>query len=160
MNDETREKLQNLIAWLYDNEYIDNNEIGMIINYTDKGSKFIKDQLGNKWDTNWNNFCCDDSIWLPYPNVYNIGDEIDLREIQNVDLSSIEKKLKESKDEIYQKIRHFISVASHSFTVANTLIATGSGCSVVTGDESVGSIVRKLCSIHLSEQHYPVSHRS
>ncbi|MBO7713419.1 MAG: hypothetical protein J6S85_07600 [Methanobrevibacter sp.] len=78
MNDETREKLQNLIAWLYDNEYIDNNEIGMIINYTDKGSKFIKDQLGNKWDTNWNNFCCDDSIWLPYPNVYNIGDEIEV----------------------------------------------------------------------------------
>ena len=34
----------------------------------------------------------------------NIGDEIDLREIQNVDLSSIEKKLKESKDEIYQKM--------------------------------------------------------
>lgn len=76
MNDETHKKLQNLIAWLYDNEYIDNNEIGMIINYTDEGSKFIKDKLGDKWDINWCNFCCDDSIWLPFPNVYNIGDEI------------------------------------------------------------------------------------
>jgi len=76
MNDETRKKLQNLIAWLYDNNYIDNNEIGMIINYTDEGSKFIKDQLGDKWDINWCNFCCDDSIWLPYPNVYNIGEEL------------------------------------------------------------------------------------
>ena len=78
MNDETYEKLQKLIAWLYDNEYIDNNEIGMIINYTDEGSKFIKDQLGEKWDTNWNNFCCDDSIWLPYSLVYNIGNQVEV----------------------------------------------------------------------------------
>ena len=78
MNDETYEKLQKLIAWLYDNDYIDNNEIGMIINYTDEGSKFLKNQLGDKWDMNWSNFCCDDSIWLPYPEVYNIGDEVDV----------------------------------------------------------------------------------
>ena len=76
MNDETREKLQKLIDWLYNNNYIDNNEICMIINYTDEGSKFLKNQLGDKWDMNWCNFCCDDNIWLPYPNVYNIGDEL------------------------------------------------------------------------------------
>ena len=69
MNDETYKKIQKLIAWLYDNDYIDNNDITVVINYTEEGVKFMKDKFGDKWDVKWQNFCYDDSIWLPYPGL-------------------------------------------------------------------------------------------
>ena len=69
MDEEARQKIKDLMAWLYNNKYIDNNEMDIIINYTDEGIEFLKDKLGDNWDIKWQNFCCDDSIWLPYPGL-------------------------------------------------------------------------------------------
>lgn len=69
MDEEARKKIKDLMDWLYNNKYIDNNDMTVVTNYTEEGVRFLKDKLGDKWDVKWHNFCCDDSIWLPYPGL-------------------------------------------------------------------------------------------
>lgn len=68
MNEETRQKIKELVEWLYDNGYVTTNNITANIGFTEKGSQFMSDTFGSKWNKfAWTNFGDRTSIWLPFP---------------------------------------------------------------------------------------------
>ena len=68
MNEEARQKIKELVEWLYDNGYVTTNNIDAVVNFTEKGSQFMSDTFGTNWDyTCWPNFSDSTSIWLPHP---------------------------------------------------------------------------------------------
>ena len=67
MNEEARQKFKELVEWLYDNGYVTTNNIDATVNFTEKGSQFMSDTFGVKWNKfAWTNFSDSTSIWLPY----------------------------------------------------------------------------------------------
>lgn len=65
MNEETKEKLQVFLDWLYNEGYINDHTIGHIINFTDKGRDFMKRTFEECWVAAWGNLCEPASMWLP-----------------------------------------------------------------------------------------------
>ena len=68
MNEEARQKIKDLLNWMYERHYITSNNIEDNVNFTPLGSRFMADTFGENWDIgNWTNLGDSTSIWLPYP---------------------------------------------------------------------------------------------
>ena len=77
MTPELKEKLDRFVEILYQNEYIDGSLYDRArINWTDKGEAFMKEKFGQLWSTSWPNYSHPDRVWLPYPNIERIMEEV------------------------------------------------------------------------------------
>lgn len=72
MDNEVRQKIKDLLDWMYDRHYITSNDIEDNINFTSLGSRFMADTFGENWDIDcWTNLANDGCLWLPYPGFEN-----------------------------------------------------------------------------------------
>lgn len=68
MDKEARQKIKDLLNWMYERHYITSNNIEDNVNFTPLGSRFMADTFGANWDIGcWTNLGDSTSIWLPYP---------------------------------------------------------------------------------------------
>ena len=68
MDEEARQKIKDLLNWMYERHYITTNNIEDEINFTPTGSRFMADTFGENWNAYcWTNFGHDGSLWLPSP---------------------------------------------------------------------------------------------
>ena len=72
MDEEARQKIKDLLNWMYERHYITSNNIEDEINFTPLGSRFMTDTFGESWNAYcWTNFGHDGTLWLPYPGFEN-----------------------------------------------------------------------------------------
>lgn len=72
MNDEARQKITDLLNWMYERQYITSNNIKNHIDFTPLGLRFMADTFGENWDiSRWSNLGDRGSLWLPYPGFEN-----------------------------------------------------------------------------------------
>lgn len=68
MDEEARQKISDLLNWMYERHYITSNNIEDNVNFTPLGSRFMADTFGENWDIGcWTNLGDKTSLWLPYP---------------------------------------------------------------------------------------------
>lgn len=67
MDEEARQKIKELVDWLYENDYVTSNNIRDHIDFTPLGLRFMADTFGTNWDIRWSNLGDSTSIWLPHP---------------------------------------------------------------------------------------------
>ena len=67
MNREARQKIIDLLDWMFDRHYITSNDIDSNIDFTEAGLNFMVSVFGENWDADcWTNLGNEGTIWLPY----------------------------------------------------------------------------------------------
>ena len=68
MDKEARQKIEDLLNWMYERHYITSNDINDNIDFTPLGSRFMADTFGASWDIGcWTNLGDGGNLWLPHP---------------------------------------------------------------------------------------------
>ena len=71
MNDEARQKISDLLNWMYERHYITSNNINDNVNFTPLGSRFMADTFGENWNIGcWTNLGHRTSLWLRWDYIW------------------------------------------------------------------------------------------